>query len=142
MEESIMENFLSLYPKEENPEKYPVLALAYMGDAVIELFAREFVLHESGEVKPGGLVRASKAVVTCEAQSDAVERILDILDEKELSAFKRGRNTKTHFAPKHGSLIQYRRATGLETLFGYLFVKGDIERAKSLFKMAFMDKEN
>lgn len=131
----------------DNPDSYGILALAYLGDAVIELFARDLVMHKSGETKPGGLVRASKAVVTCEAQSDAVERIRDVLTEQEMSVFKRGRNAKTHFSPKHGQLIQYRRATGLEALMGYLYVSGNVTRAKELFIKAFVedkvqDKEN
>ena len=54
-----------------------------------------------------------------------------------MSVYKRGRNTKTHFAPKHGELIQYRRATGLEALMGHLYISGNIARAKELFDMAF-----
>ena len=122
---------------ERQADTYRILALAYMGDAVIELFARDRVLHEGKETKPGGLVRASKAYITCEAQSDAVERILDVLTDKEMSVYKRGRNTKTHFAPKHGELIQYRRATGLEALMGHLYVSGNVARAKELFDIAF-----
>ena len=122
---------------EREADTYGILALAYMGDAVMELFARDRVLHEGKETKPGGLVRETKAYITCEAQSDAVERILDVLTEKEMSVYKRGRNTKTHFAPKHGELIQYRRATGLEALMGHLYISGNIARAKELFDMAF-----
>lgn len=140
-EEKNLSDGTLLFGKDENPDKFGVLSLAYMGDAVMELFARDLVLHKSGETKPGGLVRASKAYVTCEAQSDGVERILPLLSETELSVFKRGRNTKTHFSPKHGELIQYRRATGLETLFGYLYVSGKAERAKLLFLAAFDETE-
>lgn len=142
MEESVkdMQNDISLC-KGKNPDVFPILALAYMGDAVMELFARDYVLHFSGQVKPGALVRASKAIITCEAQSDAIERILDKLSEKEMSVFKRGRNAKTHFTPKHGELIQYRRATGFEALMGYLYVSGNILRAKELFTLAFSKEE-
>ena len=128
--------------EKKSADEYGILALAYMGDAVIELFARDLVLRISGETKPGGLVRASKAYVTCEAQSDAVERVLEHLTEKEMSVYKRGRNTKTHFAPKHGELIQYRRATGFEALMGHLYVSGDITRAKELFLLAFANNQD
>lgn len=131
-----MQNDIAL-SESKNPDVFPILALAYMGDAVMELFARDYVLNFSGEVKPGALVRASKAIITCEAQSDGVERILPVLTEKEMSVFKRGRNAKTHFTPKHGELIQYRRATGFEALMGYLYISGDILRAKELFTIAF-----
>ena len=131
-----MQNDIAL-SESKNPDVFPILALAYMGDAVMELFARDYVLNFSGEVKPGALVRASKAIITCEAQSDGVERIIDKLTEKEMSVFKRGRNAKTHFTPKHGELIQYRRATGFEALMGYLYVSGDVARAKEIFELAF-----
>ena len=124
----------------KNPDVFPILALAYMGDAVMELFARDYVLNYSGEVKPGALVRASKAIITCEAQNDGIERILNELTEKEMSVFKRGRNAKTHFTPKHGELIQYRRATGFEALMGYLYISGNLNRAKELFLKAFESK--
>ncbi len=140
--DSIDNSSLLLFGKEKNPDAIGILALAYMGDAVLELLSRDCVLHTSGEVKPGGLVRASKAYITCEAQSDAAQRILDVLTEKEMSVFKRGRNAKTHFSPNHGDIIQYRRATALEALFGYLYVNNEHERAKELFCLAFQMPEN
>ncbi len=135
-------NDILAFGKGRNPDEFPILALAYMGDAVMELFARDYVLNFSGKVKPADLVHASKAIITCEAQSDGIERIMEHLTEQELSVFKRGRNTKTHFSPKHGELIQYRRATGFEALMGYLYVSGNVLRAKELFTLAFYkDKE-
>ena len=113
-----------------------ILQLAYMGDAVIELFAREELLSH-GNFQPGRLVKMSKGFVTCEAQSDAVERILPILTPDEEAVFKRGRNAKTHHSPSHGELIQYKRATGFEALMGYLFLSGNKERAKELFCAAY-----
>ena len=69
---------LPVYP--HNTGEYPVLTLAYMGDAVMEILAREYVLKNSGKIKPGQLVKESKAFITCEAQSDAVEKILEFED--------------------------------------------------------------
>jgi len=114
----------------------PILSLAYYGDAVVELLVREYLMS-TGSFPPGELVKRSKNFVTCEAQSDAAERILGVLSEEELTFFKRGRNAKSHSTPKHGELIQYRRATGFEALFGYLYLNGEEERAKDLFKIAF-----
>lgn len=128
---------LTIY--EHNTSEYPVLTLAYMGDAVLEILAREYILKNSGVVKPGQLVKASKEFITCEAQSDAVERILPLLSEAEQAVFKRGRNAKTHFTPKHGELIQYRRATGFEALMGYLYLSGRHDRAKELFLAAYTE---
>lgn len=120
---------------------YSVLSLAYMGDAVIESFAREYVIAASKETRPGKLVAQSKNFITCEAQSDALENILSELTETEQAVYKRGRNTKTHFVPKHAELIQYRRATGFEALMGYLYLKGEVSRAKELFIKAYGIKE-
>ena len=132
-----MDNNFQLFAADGFEKTCPVLSLAYIGDAVIELLAREYVLRKSGEVKPGGLVRASKAFVTCEAQSDAAQRIQEMLTDDELAVYKRGRNAKTHFSPNHGEIVQYRRATGLEALFGHLYVSGESDRAKELFAAAF-----
>lgn len=129
------ENALPLYSHKTS--EYGVLTMAYMGDAVIEMLTREQVLKKSGAVKPGQLVKASKRYVTCEAQSDAVERIYEILTEEEAAVYRRGRNAKTHFSPNHGELIQYRRATGFETLMGYLYLNGRHARAKELFFTAY-----
>ena len=113
-----------------------ILQLAYMGDAVMELYARQALLA-CGNYPPGKLVKMSKAFVTCEAQSDALERIIGLLTEEEEAVYKRGRNAKTHFSPSHGELIQYRRATGLEALFGFLYLSGRHERATELFDKAY-----
>ena len=134
MNNSIETDILA-FGKERNPDEFPILALAYMGDAVMELFARDYVLNFSGEVRPAALVHASKAIITCEAQSDGVERILENLTEKEMAVFKRGRNAKTQHTPKHGELIQYKRATGFEALMGYLYLKDEFPRVVELTKL-------
>ncbi len=115
-----------------------ILQLAYLGDAVIELLTRSELLC-LGNYHSGVLVKMSKRFITCEAQSDAVERILPFLSEEELGVYKRGRNAKTHFSPNHGELIQYRRATGLEALFGHLYISGYNERMRELFALAYGD---
>ena len=124
-----------------DPDTLSLLTLAYMGDTVIEAFVRETVITRHPNEKPGILVTKSRAFVTCEAQSDAVERILPLLTEKEADIFRRGRNTKTHYTPKHGDIIQYRRATGFEALMGYLYLAGQIDRAKELFRAAYEIKD-
>lgn len=131
-----MEEKLTFSEKPINPGEVGILQLAYIGDAVMELYARRELLAQ-GNFPAGKLVKMSKAFVTCEAQSDAVERILPILSQEEEAVYKRGRNAKTHFSPSHGELIQYRRATGLEALFGHLFLSGNEVRAKELFAAAY-----
>ena len=124
---------------EENIKKaaeYGILQLAYIGDAVMELYVREYLLSR-GNFPTGKLSRMAKAYVSCEAQSDAVARIESELTEEEESVFRRGRNAKTKHTPSHGEVIQYKRATGLEALLGYLYLTGRDARARSLFQKAF-----
>ena len=131
-----MEENVTFCEKKINPNELGILQLAYIGDAVMELYARRELLAQ-GNYPAGKLVKMSKAFVTCEAQSDAVERIMPLLSEEEEAVYKRGRNAKTHFSPSHGELIQYRRATGFEALFGFLFLSGREDRAKEIFGAAY-----
>ena len=109
------------------------LTLAYMGDAVFELLTRERIVL-AGEKPPAELNRLARGYVTAVAQSAAVERLLPLLDEDETAVYKRGRNAKSAHAPKSAGAVEYRRATGLECLFGYLYLAGRIERARALFE--------
>lgn len=106
--------------------------LAYIGDAVFELMARHYVL-EHGSVQPDRLHKRNTAIVNAAAQSAMSAVITDMLSEEELGICKRGRNASTATSAKHQSIGDYRRATGLEALFGYLYLTGQKERAKDLF---------
>ena len=123
------------------PTLIPTLALAYLGDSVIELLVRDHLVS-SGICHPKDLNKAARDFVTLESQSNAVERILPILTDEELTMFKRGRNSKPHTTPKHGDKIQYLRATGLEVLFGFLYKSGKTERMNELFALAFLSENN
>lgn len=119
---------------------YSPLLLAYMGDAVIELFVREHLLVD-GDTTGCKATENSRDYVTAEKQSEAVERILPLLTETELSVYKRGRNSKSLHMPKHASPTDYRRATGFESLFGYLYLNNEMERSRFLFQKAYDIKE-
>lgn len=119
------------------PEELNGLTLAYLGDAVIELIVREKII-ESGISDVGRMNEIARTFVKATEQSSAVNNIIDILDEDELAFFKRGRNTKGN-TPKSASAVEYRRATGLESLFAYLYLKGRRERMKELFETAYRD---
>ena len=116
--------------------KCNALELAYMGDAVIELFARRHIIGEGGS-KISDLNVEAKKYVTAVSQSNAVERVLPHLTEKETQVYKYGRKAKGVHTPKSASAIAYRRATGLECLFGYLYLCGETQRAKDLFDLAY-----
>jgi ribonuclease-3 family protein len=116
--------------------QYPIQNLAYLGDAVMELMVREhLVTSDDGHgVHPS---ERSLEYVTARAQSEAVGRIIDILTEDEASVYRRGRNNIHAAAPKSTTPAQYRRATGLECLFGYLYLAGRTERMRELFDIAY-----
>ncbi len=112
------------------------LALAYLGDAVIELMVR-YRLTQTGISDVGLLNKMSRAYVQACNQSAALERILPELTEAETDVYKRGRNAHTSSHPKSSSVGDYRRATGFECLMGWLYASGNTQRAKELFEMAY-----
>jgi len=116
------------------------IALAYIGDCVIELEVRTFLLSKK-IYDSATLNRNALSFVKASAQSAAFEKIEPTLTEEELSYYKRGRNTHTAKTPKSASAIEYRRATGLEAMFGYLYLSGQSERIKELFSLAYSDVE-
>ena len=117
-----------------NVTEYSPLALAYLGDAYYELLVRAHLLSK-GNMPTSELNKLAKEYITAVRQSDIVEVLLPQLTESELAAYKRGRNAHSAHTPKSAAAVQYRRATGLESLFGYLYVKGETERARQLFEL-------
>ena len=118
---------------------YSPLTLAYLGDCVYELLVREALVRKGN--KPNGKLHSEATkFVSCKGQSDTFLRIESILSEEEIAVFKRGRNA--HSVPnKNNDADEYRRATGLETLFGYLRLCGNDERIDELFKEIIKDCE-
>lgn len=119
-----------------SPREYSPLALAFIGDAVYEVFVRAHVLAEAN-TSANTLHKKAIAYVKAAAQARAAKALLDTLTEDELAAFKRGRNAKSATVPKNADLTDYRYATGLETLFGYLYLSGESERLNELMMMAY-----
>ena len=114
--------------------------LAYLGDSVLELITRQYLLS-TGVSDVGKLNAMALSYVRATAQSEAVERILPHLSDDEMHVFKRGRNAHGVAIPKSASASQYRRATGLEALFGYLYINGMTDRMKELFTIGFSIEE-
>jgi ribonuclease-3 family protein len=108
------------------------LGLAHLGDGVYELMVRSWlVLH--GRAKAKDLHKATVQYVAAPAQAERFERIQPLLDQEEADVFRRGRNTAPHSIPKAASRVQYQTATGLEALFGWLYLQGRTERLNELF---------
>ena len=122
--------------KIKQPSEVSSGALAYLGDSVLELRVRRFLV-QCGISHASELNAAALDFVRASAQADAVENILDVLDEGEAAAFRRGRNIGHTNIPKSATALQYRRATGMEALFGYLYLVGNEARAEELFDIAY-----
>lgn len=112
-------------------------ALAYLGDSVLELTVRRELVLRRGLSTAGDLNRASLAYVSAGAQSAAMERILPHLTEEEERWFKRGRNSGHLNIPKRATPAEYRRATGMEVLFAYLYLSNRAGRLAALFRLAY-----
>lgn len=108
------------------------LTLAFVGDAVFELLVREHIICQANR-PVSDLHSMTVAWVRAGAQFQAVQKILPFLNARELAIFKRGRNANTSRTPKKSNGEEYHYATGLETLFGYLYLKGEKERIQELF---------
>lgn len=119
-------------------DRLSVLALAHVGDGVYELLVRTMLCRQ-GIGRVNDLHRATVQWVKAPAQAKAMEKLMPILTEQELAVFKRGRNAKTHAAPGQASVSEYHAATGLETLFGYLYLKGQYRRVQELFRVVVED---
>lgn len=118
-----------LYPQELDLHTLSPLALAFVGDGVYSLMVRERLLSEANR-PVNDLHKLAVREVRAEAQAEAMNRILPLLTEEEEAVFKRGRNAHT---ARSGA--DYHRATGLESLFGYLYLAGRIERIRELFRL-------
>lgn len=116
--------------------------LSYLGDSVIELCVRSYLV-ESGLVHSGDLNRASLAFVSATAQAEAVKRILPDLSEDELGVYRRAHN-RGHIqnVPRSATVGQYRAATGMEALFGYLYLSGALSRIRELFRIGYPEAES
>lgn len=115
------------------PKQYSPLGLAYIGDVVYEMLVREHMIAKAN-MPVNQLHRKTVAWVCASAQSQAVELLLPILTEEETAIYKRGRNANSH-VPKNGNVLEYHRATGLEALFGYLYLSGETTRIEELFTL-------
>lgn len=111
-------------------------ALAYLGDSVLELLTREHLIA-SGLTTAAHLNTAAKDFVTAPAQAEAMKKILPALDEAEAAVFRRGRNNVHSNVPKRASVSEYRTATGMEALFAYLYLTGNMTRARELFALGY-----
>ena len=115
-----------------------MLGLAHIGDAVYELLTRT-MLCADGNKKVTELHKKTVAIVNAPAQAAAAARMLPVLTEDEAYIYKRGRNAKVNSVPQKADIAQYHAATGLEALFGWLYLQGKTERINELYAICTED---
>lgn len=120
---------------EQDLKTYSPLVLAFIGDGVYELVIRT-VIVDKGNAPVNKLHRKVSSLVRAEAQASVLHSIEPILSEEEKAVFKRGRNAKSYTSAKNASIADYRVATGLEALIGYLYMSGEFDRIMELIKDA------
>ncbi|MBR5774034.1 MAG: ribonuclease III [Clostridia bacterium] len=121
-----------------NPKLLSPLTLAFIGDGVYGLLVRERLVMVNRPV--GTLHKKSVELVNAHAQAMAMQSIMDKLTEDEIAIYKRGRNANSVRHPKNSDLTEYRTATGLEALFGYLYLSDNQARLYELFDMIFPEE--
>lgn len=109
-----------------------MLGLAHVGDAVYELMTRTLLCAE-GHAQANDLHHRTVEYVNASYQAKAADRIQNLLTDEEMRVYKRGRNTRVHSVPHHAQISEYHAATGLEALFGYLFLQSRKDRLNELF---------
>ncbi|MFD1395723.1 Mini-ribonuclease 3 [Kroppenstedtia eburnea] len=124
----------------KRPEEINPLLLAYMGDAVYELFIRHHLLAR-GETRANKIHGQAVRFVSAAAQAEAVRILKDWLTEEEKEVVKRGRNAKAKSVPKNANTLDYRYSTGLETLIGHWYLTGNTDRLTQGMKQVIQSLE-
>ena len=128
-----MENYFQMNFDKKDVDAISNLGLAHMGDCVFEILCRGWLCAQGGK-NVGNLHRDTIRMVNANAQSAFVDKLLPHLTEEEMSYYRRGKNAHVHAVPKSCTPADYAKATGLEALFGVLWLSGQTERLNQLFK--------
>lgn len=129
-----MENYFHLNRSKQQIDAMSNLGLAHLGDSVFEVLCRAY-LCARGDLTVGTLHRDTVALVRAPAQAAFADKLLPHLTEEELSYYRRGKNSHVHAAPKGATRQEYAKATGVEALFGALYLAGNTDRANELFNL-------
>ena len=127
-----MENFFQMNMDAAQINAISNLGLAHIGDSVCEVLCRSY-LCASGGKNVGNLHRRTVELVKAPSQARFAEKLLPVLTEEELAYYRRGKNSHVHAVPKGATPAEYARATGLEALFGALYLAGRTDRLNELF---------
>ncbi len=122
------------FPSDIKPKEYSPLVLAYIGDSVFDMLVRTMLIREAN-CPVNKLHKMAKEYVSAVSQAKMFDRLMEAVNEEEKTILKRGRNAKSFTKAKNASVTAYRHATGLEALFGYLYLSGKNDRIAELFKI-------
>lgn len=120
--------------KEVDVRAYSPLTLAYIGDAVYDLIIRTVVVERANRAA-NELHKRTIKYVKAETQAQMIDALLPLLDEEEMAVYKRGRNAKSYTMAKNATMADYRKATGMEALVGYLYLQNRIDRVLELVRL-------
>lgn len=134
-----MTDYLNIRMTQQEIAGVSNLGLAHIGDCVYELLVRSCIICRGGQTNRN-LHFSTVRYVSAQAQAQAMETLLPMLDAEETAVYKRGRNTRVNSVPKNADIGQYHAATGLECLFGWLYLNGKHDRINELFA-AIMENE-
>lgn len=135
-----MTDYFSASLRSDDIRAMSSIALAHLGDAVYELLVRtRLCLH--GKATGKSLHRAAVELVRAPKQAELSEKLLPLLTEEETDVFRRGRNANVHTIPRSADRAEYQKATALEALFGYLYLKGEKDRINELFAVMMEDED-
>lgn len=123
------------FNKIESPELLNPLVLAYIGDAIFELYVRMYIAG-NGAIKTNKLHKESISYVCAKAQANILMKVEESLTEDELNIVRRGRNVHANTVPKNASIADYKKATAFEALLGYLFLSKRNERLEEIIKIS------
>ena len=127
-----MNDYFAIHLEEDQIRAISSIGLAHLGDAVYELLVRAW-LCAHGKATGKGLHRRAVELVCAPAQAAKAEKILPLLTQEETAVYKRGRNAHVHTVPHSASRSDYLKATALESLLGWLYLRGERERINELF---------
>lgn len=119
-----------------DPARYSPLALAYMGDCLYDVIIKTIII-EKGNRSVASLHKMTTRLVNATTQSTIADALQEELTEEEMDVYRRGRNAKSYTTAKNATVSDYRRATGLEALIGYLYLQGKMSRVMDLLSCAF-----
>ena len=136
-----MENLFQMNMSRRQIDAISNVGLAHVGDGVYEIMCRSWLCAQGGQTLKR-LHRESIALVKAPAQAKFAQKLLPHLTEEEENYYRRGKNAHTHAAPKSATPKEYAMATGLETLFGALYLAGKTDRLNELFYMMMEEEKN